>query len=89
MRGTPFERFEPGRGPEHSCRRISSSSAGLTTRTLAIKTLGLKPHPELYQRLADLREKMGRLDEAQAWHRLVLRDSPDDALSLAALERLK
>ena len=49
----------------------------------------MTPHPKLYQRLADLREKMGRLDEAQAWHRLVLRDSPDDAVSLAALKRLK
>jgi tetratricopeptide (TPR) repeat protein len=55
----------------------------------AIKSLGLKPHPMLYRRMADLREKMGRADEALAWHRLVLRDFPDDALSLAALERLK
>ena len=28
---------------------------------------------------------MGRLDEARAWHRLVLRDLPHDARSLAAL----
>jgi hypothetical protein len=32
---------------------------------------------------------MGRFDEARAWHRLVLQDSPDDSLSLAALARLK
>jgi hypothetical protein len=56
---------------------------------LALKTLGLEPRPELYQRLADLRERMGRLDEARAWHRLVLRDSPNEAVSVAALERLK
>jgi hypothetical protein len=56
---------------------------------LQIKTLGLEPHPELYQRLASLRERMGRYDEARAWHRLVLRDSPGNALSLAALERLR
>jgi tetratricopeptide (TPR) repeat protein len=56
---------------------------------IAQKTLGLEPRPELYQRLAGLREQMGRFDEAQAWHRLVLRDVPDDALSLAALARLK
>ena len=68
---------------------ISLGSVVFTTRVLAIKTLGLKPYPRLYQRLADLREKMGRLDEARAWHRLVVRDFPDDALSLAALERLK
>jgi tetratricopeptide (TPR) repeat protein len=55
----------------------------------AIKTLGLEPRPELYQRLAGLREQMGRFDEARAWHRLVLRDVPDDAHSRAALARLK
>ena len=55
----------------------------------AIKTLGLEPRPELYHRLAELREQMGRFDEARAWHRLVLRDVPDDAQSLAALARLK
>jgi tetratricopeptide (TPR) repeat protein len=51
--------------------------------------LGVAPHPELYHRLADLRERMGRPDEARAWHRLVLRDDPSDAISLAALDRLK
>jgi tetratricopeptide (TPR) repeat protein len=55
----------------------------------AIKTLGLEPRPQLYHRLAGLREEVGRFDEARAWHRLVLRDVPDDALSLAALTRLK
>ncbi len=55
----------------------------------AIKTLGLEPRPELYHRLAALREQMGRFDEARAWHRLVLRDAPDDPLSLAALARLE
>ncbi len=56
---------------------------------LADPTLGVAPHPELYQRLADLRERLGRPDEARAWHRLVLRDDPGNAISLAALERLK
>jgi len=55
----------------------------------AIKTLGLKPRTDLYHRMAALREQMGRFDEARAWHWLVLRDVPDDALSLAALARLK
>ncbi len=55
----------------------------------AIKTLGMEPRPELYQRLAGLRERMGRFDEARAWHRLVLRDAPDNAHSLAALARLQ
>jgi tetratricopeptide (TPR) repeat protein len=53
------------------------------------KSLGLLPHVELYHRLAVLREKMGRPDEARAWHRLVLRDAPNNPASLAALERLK
>ncbi len=56
---------------------------------LAVKTLGVAPHPELYHRLATLREQMGRFDEARAWHCLVLRDVPDDPLSLATLARLK
>ncbi len=56
---------------------------------LADPTLGLAPHAELYQRLADLRERMGRPDEARAWHLLVLRDDPNDAISLVALDRLK
>jgi tetratricopeptide (TPR) repeat protein len=55
----------------------------------AIKTLGLEPRPELYHGLAGLREQMGRFDEARAWHRLVLRDVPNDAKSLAALARLE
>jgi tetratricopeptide (TPR) repeat protein len=59
------------------------------TQALGIKTLGLEPHPEICHRLADLREKMGRFDEACLWHRLVLRDDPDNALSLAALKRLE
>ncbi len=56
---------------------------------LAIPTLGTAPHPELYHRLADLRERMGRPDEARAWHALVLRDDPRDPVSLSALERLR
>jgi len=55
----------------------------------SLKTLGLEPQIDLYHRLAMLREEMGRFDEARAWHRLVLRDAPDDVVSLAALEQLK
>jgi tetratricopeptide (TPR) repeat protein len=56
---------------------------------VGVPNFGVSPHPELYHRLADLRERMGRPDEARAWHRLVLRDDPSDAISLAALDRLK
>jgi tetratricopeptide (TPR) repeat protein len=59
------------------------------TEALAVKTLGLEPHPRICQRMADLREKVGRFDEARLWHRLVLRDDPGNALSLAALKRLE
>jgi tetratricopeptide (TPR) repeat protein len=54
----------------------------------AVKDLGTAPHPELYRRLADLRERTGRPDEALAWHRLALRDRPDDPISRAAVARL-
>jgi tetratricopeptide (TPR) repeat protein len=47
------------------------------------------PHPEIYQQFAALRERMGRRDDAYAWHSLVLLDRPSDPLSLAAIERLK
>jgi tetratricopeptide (TPR) repeat protein len=88
MRGSYYDRFETG-VTSNTPAEDFTKPPGAYYETLAIKTLGLKPYPELYQRLADLREKMGRSDEARAWHRLVLRDSPQNALSLAALERLK
>jgi tetratricopeptide (TPR) repeat protein len=54
----------------------------------AVKDLGIAPHPDLYHRLADLREHMGRCEEAMAWHRLVLRDQADDPISREAVSRL-
>ncbi len=54
----------------------------------AVKTLGTAPHPELYHQLADLREHMGRDDEAAAWHQMVLEYQPDDKESNAAIARL-
>jgi tetratricopeptide (TPR) repeat protein len=61
----------------------------LYIRVNAVKTLGTAPHPDLYQEVADLRERMGLREEAQAWHRLVLRDDPDNSRSRIALERLQ
>jgi tetratricopeptide (TPR) repeat protein len=55
----------------------------------ALPDLGLRTHRALYHRLADNRESLGRLDEARAWHRLVLRDLPADLYSRNALERLQ
>ena len=88
MRGSYFESNDRSEDP-NIVRKDFKGTRGAYYETLAIKTLGLKPFPELYQRLADLRAKMGRPDEARAWHRLVLRDLPANAESLAALERLK
>ena len=53
------------------------------------KSLGITPHPDLYHRLADVRERMGRDDEALAWHRLVLSDNPEDLVSQEACARLQ
>jgi hypothetical protein len=88
MRGSYFERFNAADASDLNGGDFSQPR-GAYYETLAIKTLGVEPHPELYQRLADLREKMGRFDEARAWHEVVLRDSPGDPLSVAALHRLK
>ncbi len=88
VRGSYFEKFEPGvsaAGPIEPAEH----QRGAYYETLAIKTLGWEPYPALYQRLAGLREQMCRFDEARAWHKLVLRESPDNVVSLAALERLK
>jgi tetratricopeptide (TPR) repeat protein len=54
----------------------------------AVKTLGTAPHRELYHGLAGLRERMGRDDEAVAWHRMVLEYQPDDDESKNAIDRL-
>jgi len=88
MHGSFFERFEPGETSDFRAEDFNQAR-GAYYETLSIRSLGVKPNPELYQRLADLREKMGRFDEARAWHRLVVRDSPNNPVSLAALERLK
>ncbi|MHC5538140.1 tetratricopeptide repeat protein, partial [Singulisphaera rosea] len=53
-----------------------------------ISTIGKTPAPDLYKRAGNLRERMGLRDEALAWYRLALKDRPDDAETLAAVERL-
>ncbi len=62
---------------------------GLYKEADAFQDLGRQPHRTLYLRLADNRERLGRLDEARAWHRLVLSECPDDPCSRTALERLQ
>jgi tetratricopeptide (TPR) repeat protein len=44
---------------------------------------------DLCQRIADARERMQLPDEARAWHELVLRDDPKNAVSRGALARLE
>jgi len=60
----------------------------VVTEISSLRKLGYEPHPDIYQRLAQLREQMGRFDDALAWHRLVLRDRPNDTTSIAAIARL-
>jgi tetratricopeptide (TPR) repeat protein len=88
MRGSYYERFKPDETSNFPGEDFNQQR-GAYYETLSIKSLGVEPHNELYQQFADLREKMGRFDEARAWHRQVLRDSPRDSVSLAALDRLK
>ncbi len=67
----------------------SVGKPGLYEDLMKRPDLGLVPNPVLYHQVANLRERMGHPDEAIAWHKLVLRDDPDDAESRAALDRLK
>ncbi len=60
----------------------------LYEEAIAIPTLGIIAEPKLYQRLAGLRERLGRPDEARLWHELALRSAPGDPASLEALARL-
>jgi tetratricopeptide (TPR) repeat protein len=52
------------------------------------RNLRASAHFELFQKIAEARERMQFLDEARAWHRLVLLDQPGNAASTAALARL-
>lgn len=61
---------------------------GLFQEASSRRDLGLVPNPALYKRLADNRERMGHPDEALAWHELILKDDPDDPVSVEALARL-
>jgi len=61
----------------------------LYRQATATKTLGVLPEEGLYQRFATLLERLGKNDEALAWHQLVLRSSPNDTMSRTAVARLK
>jgi tetratricopeptide (TPR) repeat protein len=79
-----------------TCDRFvkGAQAAGAELRDLyqqadALTDLGIRPHAMLYQRLADNRERLGRRDEARAWHNLVLRDRRGDLYSRNAREPLQ
>ncbi len=72
-----------------AARKARAQARALYDEANNDKTLGTSPHPDLYHRLADLRERMGRDDEALAWHRLALGDDPADPISTEAAARLE
>jgi tetratricopeptide (TPR) repeat protein len=88
LRGTFFEADATAAAPAPS-EKDAGQRRGVYYETIMIPDFGVRPDPERYHLLADLLERLGRSDEARAWHRLVLRDSPHEPVSLAALERLK
>lgn len=51
-------------------------------------TLGYRPEPDLYLRIADARRRMMRPDEARAWLRLVLETRPGDPAATSAMADL-
>ena len=50
---------------------VSPELRALYEKANADKTLGTRPHPELYRQIGELRERMGLHEEALAWYRLV------------------
>jgi tetratricopeptide (TPR) repeat protein len=72
----------------HDAQEAKNQILALYQKANAVKTLGTAPHPDLYHQLADLREHMGRDDEAVAWHQMVLEYQPDNKESNDAIARL-
>jgi tetratricopeptide (TPR) repeat protein len=85
---------EDSEAERHLARHRAATDVRAEVRAIyneanAIKDLGQTPHPDLYQRIADIRERCGRVEESLAWHRLVLQARPGDARSQSAVERLE
>ena len=70
-------------------RETQEGRLGVFEEATSLPNLGRAPAAPIYQKLASIRERMGHPDEALAWHRLVLRDAPEDAESRAAVARLE
>jgi predicted Zn-dependent protease len=63
---------------EHQVRRHDlafDEAIQLSDLARKLPTLGVQPHPDLYQQLADVHDRMQLRDEARAWHRLASRPS--------------
>jgi tetratricopeptide (TPR) repeat protein len=76
-------------GLKKSTQAARVAEPGLYAEADGKKNFGNVPDPGLYRRLAANRERLGRRDEARAWHLLILRDFPDDPISKAEADRLK
>ena len=70
-------------------RELEAGRLGVFEEATSLPNLGRIPAVPLYQKLASIRERMGHPDEALAWHKLVLRDEPDNAESREAVDRLE
>ena len=80
-----LERFEQAR---RRFERAREQTLSLYEKANAIGDLGLVPRPDLYQEIAQSREYQGMLEEAVAWHRLVLSVEPSNEISRQAIQRL-
>jgi tetratricopeptide (TPR) repeat protein len=76
-------------GLKRSAQAARTAEPGLYAEANGKKDLGNVPDPGLYRRLAVNRERLGRRDEARAWHLLIIRDFPNDPTSGAEADRLK
>ena len=76
---------------EVEVRRFESAARDLVVlfeEALADQTIGVQPHRKLYTQLAELCERLGRVEEAEAWNQEASSKAPKNPESRAALERL-
>jgi len=85
-RNDEAERYEPA---SRAAAEASKTSLPLYERANAVPDLGASPDLGLYREIAKHREHAGRPGEALAWHRLILKEHPDDSESLTAIARME
>ncbi|HEV3168424.1 MAG TPA: tetratricopeptide repeat protein [Isosphaeraceae bacterium] len=81
-------RAEPIENRARAFEKAREGLSDLYEEANAVKTLGTENHPELYRKLADNREMLGRYGEARAWLRMILRYEPFEEETMATLKRL-